>query len=380
MGHPPIENRQECLRHLIVLVAGSIVYCVLILLAARSYLNSRPPALSGLPPITVMKPLFGADEGLHENLQGVFQQDYPDYQILMAVNSEEAPETAIARETVREFPDVQATIIATGPSPRPNGKVFALEHLMTEARHSILVMSDSDIRVTPDMLRVLAAEMQDPGVDLVTCPYRAIAGASFWSRLETVGMNAEFLGGVLVARYLNGMDFALGCTLAIRREALERIGGWQILRDYLAEDFMMGKLVAESGKRVILSSYVIEHRIGSQSFRANLEHRLRWARSTRRSRPWGYAGEIFTRTLVLALLLACVFPSWWPLSAVAILLRLIVAWVLAGPVLKARTNREFWLLLPIQDVLSFLCWVGGFFGNTILWRGRRLTVQPDGKF
>ncbi|MDQ6699653.1 MAG: bacteriohopanetetrol glucosamine biosynthesis glycosyltransferase HpnI [Acidobacteriota bacterium] len=365
---------------LVTLVAGSLVYCVLTLLAARNYLSTRPPALTSTPPVTIMKPLFGADEGLAENLRGFFTQDYPDYEILMAVHSEEAPEAAIARQMMREFPEVHATIVATGPSPRPNGKVFALEHLMPEARHSMLVMSDSDIRVTPDMLRVLAAEMQDPGVDLVTCPYRAIAGASFWSRLEAVGMNAEFLGGVLAARYLNGMDFALGCTLAIRREALERIGGWPILRDYLAEDFMMGKLVAESGKRVVLSSYVIEHRIGSQRFRANLEHRLRWARSTRRSRPWGYAGEIFTRTLAVALLLVCAFPVWWPLSAVAILFRLIVAWMLAGPVLKCRNSLQFWLLLPIQDVVSFLCWAGGFFGNTILWRGRRLTVQPDGKF
>ena len=365
---------------LVVLVAGSIVYCILTLLAARNYLNSRAPALIGPPPVTVMKPLFGADEGLSENLRGFFMQDYPDYQILMAVKNEDAPEADIARQMMREFPAVHAAIIATGPSPLPNGKVFALERLLPEARHSILVMSDSDIRVTPDLLRVLAAEMQDPGVDLVTCPYRAIAGASFWSRLEAIGMNAEFLGGVLVARYLNGMDFALGCTLAIRRETLERIGGWQILRDYLAEDFMMGKLVAQSGKRVVLSSYVIEHRIGSQSFRANLEHRLRWARSTRRSRPWGYGGEIFTRTLVVALLLACAFPIWWPLSAVAILFRFLVAWLLAGPVLKCRKGPEFWLLLPIQDVVSFLCWMGGFFGNTILWRGRRLTVQPDGKF
>lgn len=378
-------NAWVALIPLLVLVSGSLVYCVLTLLAARNYLNSRPTALHGLPPlglppITVMKPLFGADEGLSENLRGFFKQDYPDYQILMAVTDEKAPETAIARELMREYPAVPATIVATGPSPRPNGKVFALEHLMPEVRHSILVMSDSDIRVTPDMLRVLAAEMQEPNVDLVTCPYRAKAGASFWSRLEAIGMNAEFLGGVLVARYLNGMDFALGCTLAIRLEALQSIGGWQTLRDYLAEDFMMGKLIAQSGNRVVLSSYVIEHRIGSQSFSANLEHRMRWARSTRRSRPWGYAGEIFTRTLALALILACAFPAWWPLSALAIFFRFLVAGLLAGPVLKCRKGPEFWLLLPIQDIVSFLCWVGGFFGNTILWRGRKLTVQPDGTF
>ncbi|MDQ6706237.1 MAG: glycosyltransferase, partial [Acidobacteriota bacterium] len=225
-----------------------------------------------------------------------------------------------------------------------------------------------------------AAEMRDAGAGLITCPYRAVAGASFWSRLEASGMNTEFLGGVLVARLLNGMDFALGCTLAIRRETLDRIGGFDTLRDYLAEDFMMGKLVRESGERVILSSYVIEHRIGSQAFRANMNHRLRWARSTRRSRPAGYAGEIFTRPLVPALMLAVLFPRWWPLAAIAILLRLAGAAVLAGPVLKLPIDTEFWLLIPIEDLVSFLCWLAGFFGRTILWRGRRLAIQADGKF
>ncbi|MDQ6666305.1 MAG: glycosyltransferase [Acidobacteriota bacterium] len=369
---------------LAAVVAGSAVYGVLVLVAARNYICEPGPgkASLGLPrdPISVLKPLFGADEGLRDNLRTFFEQDYRNYEILMAVPSEAAPEAEIARRVMREFPSIPAKIVVTGPSPRPNGKVFALERLLPEAHAGILVMSDSDIRVTPAMLGAIAAEMQDPAVGLITCPYRAIAGASFWSRLEASGMNSEFLGGVLVARLLNGMDFALGCTIAIRREALDRIGGFGTLRDYLAEDFMMGKLMGESGKRVILSSYVIEHRIGSQAFRANMNHRLRWARSTRRSRPAGYAGEIFTRPLIPGLMLAALFPRWWPLAAIAIPLRLAGAAVLAGSILKLRLNAEFWLLIPIQDLVSLLCWLAGFFGRTILWRGRRLAIQPDGKF
>ncbi|MGI8991573.1 MAG: glycosyltransferase [Bryobacteraceae bacterium] len=366
---------------LALLVAGSAVYGVLVLVAARNYLRERSSSICRRQDlISILKPLFGADDGLRENLRSFFSQDYSNFEVLIAVPSGAAPEAGIARQVMREFPSVPAKIVVTGPSPRPNGKVFALERLKPEAHAEILVMGDSDIRVTPRMLSAIAAEMQDASASLVTCPYRAIAGASFWSRLEAAGMNSEFLGGVLAARLLNGMDFALGCTIAVRREALDLIGGFDALRDYLAEDFMMGKLVAESGARVILSSYVIEHRIGSQAFRANMNHRLRWARSTRRSRPAGYAGEIFTRPLVPALILAALFPRWWPLAGIAILLRLSNAAALAGSVLKVRLDAEFWLLLPIQDLVSFPCWVAGFFGSTTLWRGRRLKIQKDGKF
>jgi ceramide glucosyltransferase len=279
-----------------------------------------------------------------------------------------------------EFPNVPSRLVVTGESPRPNGKVFSLQQMMRHAKYDIFVMADSDIRVGSEMTRVLAAEMHDPAIGLVTCPYRAIPGNTFWSRLEAVGMNTEFLGGVLVARLLSGMDFALGCTLAVRREALDLIGGLEALQNYLAEDFMMGKLVAQQGGSVVLSSYVIEHRIGSQGFSANFRHRLRWARSTRRSRPWGYVGQVFTNPLPLALLLAALAPDWWPVALITICFRIAVAWVVAGIVLNDTLTTHRWYLLPIQDMLSFITWIWGFFGNTVDWRGERHPVLPNGMF
>ena len=215
---------------------------------------------------------------------------------------------------------------------------------------------------------------------MATCPYRAVPGRSFWSLLEALGLNTEFMAGVLVARMLDGMRFALGPTIAARRETLEHIGGFDAVKDYLAEDFVMGKLAAERGYGVILSSYVIEHRIGAQPFRANLKHRLRWNRSTRRSRPWGYLGQVFTCPLALALLLCAAQPAWWPLAAVALAFRPAAAWATACLVLHDRLTRRYWWLAPLQDIASFLVWVGGFFGNTILWRGRRYYLLPDGRF
>src|SRR4029077_15992279 len=198
----------------------------------------------------------------------------------------------------------------------------------------LLVMADSDIRVTPDMLAALAAEFQDPALGLATCPYRAVSGRSFWNTLEAIGLNTEFIGGVLVARMLDGMKFALGPTIAARRATLAGIGGFPALKDYLAEDFVMGKLAAERGDGVILSSYVIEHRIGAQALAANLKHRLRWNRSTRRSRPAGYIGQIFTNPLPLALLLYAARPAWWPMLPATILLRAVAGWATAGLVLR----------------------------------------------
>lgn len=331
-------------------------------------------------PVSICKPLFGADDGLEENLRTFFQQDYPAFELLLAVNREEDAGTKIARKLMAEFPHVAAQLVVTGESPRPNGKVFSLQQMLLHANYDILVMADSDIRVTREMTRVLASELLDPSIGLVTCPYRAIPGGSFWSHLEAIGMNTEFLGGVLVARLLSGMDFALGCTLAVRRSALQGIGGLEALEDYLAEDFMMGKLVEQSGRRVILSSYVIEHRIGSQSFAANLHHRLRWARSTRRSRPWGYVGEVFTNPLPLALCLWAVLPASWPFVLAIIVFRAGAAGAVASCVLNDPLTRRAFYLVPLQDIFSFVTWIAGFFGNTIEWRGQRHVVLPDGKF
>jgi ceramide glucosyltransferase len=271
-------------------------------------------------------------------------------------------------------------LIVTGEPPYANAKVYSLDLMLGAARHDLLVMADSDIRVTRDMLKTIAAEFQDPGLGLATCPYRAVAGRSFWNTLEAIGLNTEFIGGVLVARMLDGMKFALGPTIAARRATLAGIGGFDAVKDFLAEDFVMGKLAAERGDGVILSSYVIEHRIGAQGLMANLKHRLRWNRSTRRSRPAGYVGQLFTNPLPLALMLYAARPEWWPVAAATVGLRAAAGWATAGHVLRDPLTARLFFLVPVQDVLSFAMWVGGFFGNTILWRGRKYYLQADGRF
>lgn len=286
---------------LAALTAGSAIYSALAVIAAFRYRAARPSRGKNATPISVLKPLAGVDDGLEENLRTFFRQQYAgEFEILFAVRSSKDLAIAVVERLRAEYPRVPSRLIVTGEPPYANAKVYSLDTMLAAARHDLIVMSDSDTRVAPDMLSVFAAEFADPKVGLATCPYRAVPGFSIWSTMEALGLNTEFIGGVLVARMLDGMKFALGPTIAARRATLEAIGGLDAVKDYLAEDFVLGKLAAERGFGVILSSFVIEHRIGAQRLTANMRHRLRWARSTRRSRPLGYFGQLFTHPLALA--------------------------------------------------------------------------------
>ncbi|MFB3775969.1 MAG: bacteriohopanetetrol glucosamine biosynthesis glycosyltransferase HpnI [Bryobacteraceae bacterium] len=365
---------------LLAVVAGALVYSALVVFAAHHYLAVKPPGLRGAVPVSVLKPLAGAEDGLERNLRSFFELDYPDFELLFAVREPADPAAGVVERLRREYPGVAARLIVTGEPPYPNAKVFSLDRMLAEAGHDLLVMSDSDVRVTPDMLRIVAAEFQDERLGLATCPYRAVPGRGFWSLLEAIGMNTEFLSGILVAKIVEGMKFAVGPTIVARRAALASIGGLVRVKDFLAEDFVLGKLVAESGWRVALSSYVIEHHIGGEGLAASVRHRLRWVRSTRRSRPSGYIGQVFTYPLPLALLLVAVESSWWPLLIAAALLRALSAWAVAGWVLRDSLTLRRWYLVPVEDLVSFAFWMAGFFGNTIQWRGRTYCLRPDGRF
>lgn len=366
-------------------VAGSAVYCVMSIVAARRYRAVRPAPAGSRQMLSILKPLHGLDEGLEENLRSYFSQDYrqpngePAFEILCATRHPQDPALAVVARLQAEFPDVPCRVFETGEPPYANAKVFSLDTMLRAARYGLLVMADSDVRVEPGFLETINAEFQDPALGLVSCPYRAVPGGSFWSFLEALHMNTEFLGGVLTARMLEGVRFALGPTIAARREVIAAMGGFEELKDYLAEDFVMGQRAASLGHGVLLSSAVIEHRIGSQSFHANLTHRMRWARSTRRSRPAGYFGEIFLRPLALAALLAALNPWAWPVLPAILLLR---AWQAAemARTVGLRLSLKHWLLLPLQDLLSFGLWFAGFFGNSIRWRGRRYRLLRDGRF
>jgi ceramide glucosyltransferase len=365
---------------LAVLLTGSLVYCVLIIVATRRFLSATLPAPGTNPPISVLKPLCGHDDGLEENLRSFMVQDYPEYEVLFGVHRSDDSAVAVAEKIIAKFKGrISARLIITGESPIPNAKAFSLNRMVREAHYDVLVMSDSDVRVTPSLLSHLAQELQDDHVGLISCPYRAVPGRSLWSRLEAIGMNTELLGGIMVARMIEGMRFALGCTVAVRRSVLEDMGGFGYLQEFLAEDFVIGRRAAELGHGVLFSSYVIEHRIGSQSMMHNLGHRMRWARSTRRSRPLGYWGQIFTYPLPLAFLFCAAYPTAWPVLLLTLILRGGAAFATAGNVVHDPITQKEWWLLPVQDVIGFFVWISGFVGDKIVWRNRKCTVLRDGR-
>jgi ceramide glucosyltransferase len=365
---------------LAVLLTGSLIYCVMIVVATRRFLSATLPAPGNKPPISVLKPLCGHDDGLEENLRSFFVQDYPEYEVLFGVHRQNDPAVAVAEKIISEFSgQISARLIITGESPIPNAKAFSLNRMVRDAHYDVLVMSDSDVRVTPSLLSHLAQELQDDHVGLISCPYRAVPGKSLWSRLEAIGMNTELLGGVLVARMIEGMRFALGCTVAVRRRVLEDMGGFGYLQEFLAEDFVIGQRAAELGHDVLFSSYVIEHRIGSQGMMHNMGHRMRWARSTRRSRPLGYWGQIYTYPLPLALLFCAAYPAAWPMLFLTLILRAGAALATARNIVHDPVTQKQWWLLPVQDVIGFFIWISGFVGDKIVWRNRKCTVLRDGR-
>ncbi len=362
---------------LLFVLAGAIVYSFLSIVAACRFLSVPRPALRLSEPISILKPLAGLDLNLESNLRTFFEQDYPSFEILFALRDATDPPAEVVARLQQQYSRVSSRLLITGEPPYPNAKVYSLTHMLAAVSNDLVVMSDSDIRVAPDLLRTIAAEFQDPGVGVATCPYRTLPGASVWSMLEATGINTDFWASALVARMVEGMHFAVGPTIAARRRVLDSIGGMDRLKDYLAEDFVMGKFAAEAGYGVILSSYVVEHHIGSTTLRENIAHRVRWTRSTRRSRPAGYVGQLFTMPLPIALLVCLAVPTWWPVLPVTFAVRALAAYVVSARVLHARIN---WFLLPIEDLIGFCFWIAGFFGNTISWRGRRYLLFPDGRF
>lgn len=364
-----------------VLLLGSLAYCVLTVIAVLRHMHEGNRAT--LPkrqfPISVLKPLSGIDEGLRENLQSFFEQDYPQFELIFAVRHADDPAAAVVRSVGAECPDIPYRLLITGDPPYTSPKVYSLSLMTAAASHDLLVMSDSDIRVDRAFLSRIAAEFAADRYDLATCPYRAVPGRTIWSHLEALGMNTEFWGGILVAKLVEGVRFAVGPTIVARRKVLNAIP-WDTLSGYHAEDFVLGQRAAQKGFRVDLSHFVVEHRLSSDRMRDNFLHRLRWVRSTRRSRPWGYLGQIFTYPLPVALLLVSVAHSLWPLLIATVVLRTLAAHAVSRWVLHDPLDWRNWSLLPVQDLLGFAFWLAGFSGNNIHWRGHRYRVKRDGTF
>jgi ceramide glucosyltransferase len=333
-------------------------------------------------PVTIMVPLYGADFEAYENYARFCRQDYPEYQIVFGVRDSRDSSIPIVEKLIADFPDRDIALVISDNTIGQNLKVSNLQNMLARVKHEQIVIVDSDIRVGRDYLRKVLTPLSDPRVGLVTCLYRAAETPDFAAKLEAVGITAEFTAGVLMAWMLEGVKFALGSTMATMRTRIEAIGGFHALADYLADDFMLGNLIEKDGYEVRLSQHVVETAMQPSGFAGMMRHQMRWARSTRISRPMGYLGLILTYGTALAVLNVAVDrASTFSLILLAstLVIRLTMGWVIGVHWLGDRILKKHFWLVPVRDMLSFLIWCLSWFGKRVEWRGRLFEVERDGK-
>jgi ceramide glucosyltransferase len=357
-------------------------YYAFALYCARDFFRRDARRQRGFgPPITILKPICGLDRGAYENFASFCRQHYPQFQILFGSDDENDPGIAVARQVARDFPDVDIRIVIHRGPPTANPKVGNLAAMAAEARYGLLLVSDSDIRVGPWHLSTLAEPMADPGVGVVTCLYRSDA-RGFAGHLDALGLSTDFQPSVLVARKLEGISFGMGSGTLIRRTALAAAGGFGAIADFLADDYLLGNLPVRSGYRAELSADVVEHELSTATLRGLVEHQIRWNRGIRAMRPLGYAGLLLTQGTPASLgllILAGDFPGARVLAAVTLALRLWMAWyVAAGCLRDAAARRALWLV-PARDLFGFGLWLCAFFGDSVVWRGRRFRLAQGGR-
>jgi ceramide glucosyltransferase len=372
----------------------SAVFAGIVLWAVPGFLRERRLALAQLaarpgftPPLTLLKPLHGADPGLEAYLETFFTQDYPAYEILFCARAANDVGLETARRVAALHPQIPVQFLTTGGQPDYiNAKVASMELMEAHAAHDILVISDSDVRVTPDYLRSVALPFADPNVGGMCCLYRGVAAeGGLWARLEAVGMSVEMSSGVLAARVMEGMHFTLGPTMAFRRESIRRMGGFKVTADYCADDFILGNETHKLGQNVVLSHHAIDHMVLHSGFIGSLKHQVRWMKSTRFSRPKGHFGTALTFSIPFGLLalVACVWlghPMWGlALLAFAVATRLAVAIAVGRLVVRDPSWFGLLALYPIRDFMGICFWAASYAGRQILWRGRVFELLPGGK-
>ena len=366
----------------------STVYTAMALIAVirfRRPIQPRVPACFA-PAVSLLKPLHGAEPGLEAHLSTFFEQDYSEYEILFCARQADDAGLQMARQVSARYPHVPVQFLTSGEPHVPNAKILSLELMAQAARYDILIISDSDVRVRRDYVREVVAPFADDRVGAVTCLYRGVAGqGGLWSRIEASAMSIEMGAGVLVAEMLEGMKFALGPTMAIKRSCLQEIGGFLPMGDYCADDFLLGNRVAARGHTVVLSHHVIDHVVLHAAFWPSMQHQARWMKSTRFSRPKGHFGTALTFSVPFGLLAAvAAFALHRPGIALGALLwsigsRMLLALAVSKSVLQEKSSGQSVLLYPIRDFLAILFWMASYGSRKILWRSETYLLETGGR-
>ena len=369
----------------IICYAIAAVGCIYALAAAwltRDFAaSSAAPAEAGnAPGITILKPLHGAEPGLYSHLASFCAQDYPGpVQILFGVSDPNDPAIPIARRLISDFPELDLELVIDGHRHGTNRKVSNLINMAPRAKYDVLALSDSDIVVDRDYLKNIVAEIDKPDVGIVTCLYRGTTSASPWAHLAAAGIDHHFVPSVLVGLKLRLARPCFGSTIAIRKDTLAMIGGFQAVVEELADDYVMGDLVRRAGLTVAIAPFTVAHHCTHRTAWELFKHELRWARTIRFLDPVGYLGSAVTHALPFALL-GTLLGGITPASGL-VLVALACRFTVQVQVDRAfrRQGRRLWIG-PVRDVLSFAIFLASFLGRAVEWRGHRYKVEPSSKF
>jgi ceramide glucosyltransferase len=352
---------------LIAIAAVSAAYQLFAVVACLVFKNQRAPAKSRASGgVSILKPIRGRDPAMREAIASHTALD-GEYELLCGVRSGDA-----AADLIAEFPRARLVECKT---ETPNGKVGALIDLARAARYPTLIVNDSDIRVPPDYLARVTAPLSDPAVGLVTCLYRA-EGSTFAARFEGLGIATDFAPSTLVARMVGVDEFAMGSTMVFRRADLERIGGFESIAEYLADDYQLGHRIHALGKKCVLSEVVVTTHLGG-GWLDVWRHQLRWARTIRVSKFWGYLGLPITFATVWAV--AASASGYWMLGVAVLAARMLMATAAGWFVLRSSDVLRLWVLIPVRDLFGAAVWVAGLFGKTVVWRGQELRLDREGR-
>lgn len=356
--------------------------------AARGFRRRVREAASpsgDLPPVTLFKPVYGLEPSLERNLVSFFEQDYPDFEIVFGARDAGDPAITLARQLSERYPHVPVRFVFSGEPELPNAKVWSWLKMYAATSNEFFIISDSDVCVRPSYVRAVIAPLLDRGVGLVTCVYRGVPTTDTWSLLESLGYSVEMTSGVIVSNMLEGMTFALGPTMATRRDVVAAVGGIEALGSFYADDYVLGNRVSKTQCKVVLSTEVIEHVSCHRGLKASLQQQVRWMRSTRFSRPAGHFSSVLTFAMpfgILAMLASVPIghAEWgFTLLVTAIANRMLLAIVAGWGVVHDR--RALWLcwFYPVRDLMGFCFWCASYFGRDIVWRGgERFRFQPGG--
>lgn len=364
----------------------STIFSILVVAGIRRFRNWRRLSAGSefLPPVSLFKPLHGAEPNLEAHLETFFQQDYPNYEILFGARVSSDPGIETARLVAARYPEIPVKFVFTGEPWYVNAKVSTLELMERAASHDIFIVSDSDVRVTSDYIHEVVAPFVDKKVGAVTCLYRGVADDGLWSKLEAAGMSVEMSAGVLVADLMEGMQFTLGPTMAVRRNCVREIGGFGMLGAYCADDFVLGNAIAAKGHTVVLSRHVIDHMVLNTSFVDSQKHQIRWMKSTRFSRPKGHFGTCLTFNVPFGLISAVAATALLhpvlglALLAYSVLSRVFLALTVGGLVVRDRRLLRTALLYPLRDLLGFVYWAASYGSSEIVWRNQIYRLAPGG--